>query len=414
MSRKYTNKDGELIYLSQEHLDRAVQIYEELANLSPSKRVSWRRLTKMMNSEGYEGSESSEQYRQVIKIERKKQGVLPDVTTYAELLSDVQTDSVKQEIGEMYQAKREMQEQQLSLNRTKRDWSRELMIKQTIVDSFAQQGLSSRKLPKFKPLKQSAKEMVVSLNDIHYNYDVPMYYTPELAVEIVNDYADKVIAIAKKEGISKITVYNGGDSIEGRLRAQSIADGNGSIVDQMIAVTNDVLIPFTEKLSESFLVDVLMLVGNHERLTESYKDALENESVIPIAVAMMDLAFRKNERIKLIEPLTPYYHILTINGFNTFLCHGDRHKLRDPNVLYKLSINHDVLLDIVMGGHFHGHSITEVGENRYLVITGAIKGPDAFSDKINAKSGRSQVAIIFHKDEFEIRQIQINGHSSLN
>ena len=117
----FTNRTGDKVEVTKEHLDNALAIYEELSKNSPSGRVSWRKLKKMMIEDGFENADSNEPYRQLIKRERKHRGKLPSVEKHADMLADSKIKSIQEEIGEMRSSKREAQDQYLKLNRHKRE-----------------------------------------------------------------------------------------------------------------------------------------------------------------------------------------------------------------------------------------------------------------------------------------------------
>ena len=54
--RSFTNRTGDKVEVTQEHLDNALAIYEELSKNSPSGKVSWRKLKKMMIEDGFENA----------------------------------------------------------------------------------------------------------------------------------------------------------------------------------------------------------------------------------------------------------------------------------------------------------------------------------------------------------------------
>ena len=239
--RGYTNKDGLRIEVSQEHLNVAVGLYEELRKLSSSGKISWTKHRQMMISEGFDDSDKNESYRQMIKVERKAQGLLPDVRTYASMLAENQTEAMRAEIGELSVATQEMRDEAARWRMIKRTISRDVIVVDTIKNGLENITFAPRELPEFEPLVKNGDTMLVSLNDIHYGYDDPLYYTPKQAEEIINEYCDKVIDMGKREGISKVIVANMGDSVEGVLRSQSLVDSNMSSVQQMIEVSEIII-----------------------------------------------------------------------------------------------------------------------------------------------------------------------------
>ena len=357
----------------------------------------------MINSD-FEDSDTNENYRQIIKSERKKQGKLPDVETYLDLVLNNRKNALEQEVGMLTVATQAMRDEAARWRLAKRTIARDVIIMNTIEEGLKNIEFKVNKLPDYQEINQDGDTVLVTLNDIHYGYTHPEYTNPEEIKEVIADYADKIIAMGIKEKIKKVIISNSGDSIEGVLRNQSLVDSEMSSVEQMIGMT-EIINGFIEKISVHFIVEYLVLAGNHERLVANYKEAIDGESYVPIHIGLTSKYFENSDRVFMIDTDSIYHHILNINGYNIFVCHGDRHKVQDSSLLYKLSVHHNVIIDIILAGHFHTHSIEEIGDRKYQIITGSIKGIDAFSEKINAKSGRSQVAVIFNEESFDIRQI---------
>ena len=91
----YKNREGVTVEVDTEHLSNSLRVYDELSKLSPSGRVSWARHKRMMEEDGFDDSDSSENYRQMIKAERKRQGVLPSREEIISLETSNKLDSVK-------------------------------------------------------------------------------------------------------------------------------------------------------------------------------------------------------------------------------------------------------------------------------------------------------------------------------
>lgn len=405
MSRAYTNREGEYVEVSKEHLDASVLIYEELAKQSPSRRVSWARHKKMMEDNGFEDSEASEQYRQMLKAERSSRGVLPSIEKHADMLSDGKVQLLKDELGNLYQAKRELQLHANSLNKTRRELAMDLIIVESVKEAMRDIDWKDIKLPDFSPVNDGDIEVLVTLNDLHYGYDVERYATIESTEKTLNDYADKVLEYAINKRASKITVANLGDTIENKLHHQGAVDSKKSAAQQMVEASK-LIIKFINKLAEHMYVDYIVLQGNHDRINPNYKQSLDNEGFVDINIAMVEMFFEDFDNVKVLETDSVYHHTMDIKGVSLFMAHGDRHKGTDHNLLGTLSMNNNKAFDIFLSGHLHRISILEVGENKFQIITGSLKGNDSFSEKINKKAGKNQVGITFYNNTFEIDVIR--------
>lgn len=99
---KYSDKRGNVVEVSQEHVDTAVKLKIELQKSSPSNKCSWSQHKRMMETEGFTDSDTNESYRQMVKKAQKKMGTLPELKKYVELVTENKLQSIREEIGEIY------------------------------------------------------------------------------------------------------------------------------------------------------------------------------------------------------------------------------------------------------------------------------------------------------------------------
>lgn len=414
MSRSFTNRKGERIEVSDEHLDTAIKIKEELQRSSPSRRCSWAKHKKMMHSEGYIESDSNENYRQMIKQEQKERGVLPEAEKHADMVSDNKLEAIKQEIGEISLAKRDAQNSFRELNKLKRELSDGVLLAESIERVLAEKDFGEPS--KFEPVyidMLPCKGMIVSLSDIHYGaiVDVEGYtYNAEIAEKLIMEYADKVIAIAEDNNVESVYVMNLGDSIEHLyMRAQNTFSSDKTLSNQ-IAEVSDLIIKFLQKLSKYVNVAYSAISGNHDRITGNKQDNIYSDSAINVSNKIIETFTRygKNDRVKYINAES-YHHIIKVNGRSFLFVHGDRTPLSKKSVLAEQSMLYGVDFDAIIGGHVHHHTVTEVGEDKYIVTFGSIKGSDEYTLKtINTSASRSQGVILVDEfGNFEIKQVKL-------
>lgn len=410
MSRGYTNREGNFIEVSEQHLDVSVYIYEELAKESPSRRVSWAKHKRVMETNGFDDSENSEAYRQMIKHERSSRGVLPSLESHANMVADSKLKVLKDELGNLYQAKREMQLHSNSLNKTRRELALEIIMSEMVRDTLSKVdwgSLGDVKGIKPKPVSKDDVVSVSNLSDIHHGYLAEGETDARLVTENrLDSYLHNLVEFGKREGVTRFIITNLGDSIEGHLRSSSLIDSRQLAVEQIVEVS-ELIAVFLKQLKESgFDVSYLYIVGNHERINMNKNDAMDKEDYGIVHKAIIKMACEKIG-VDYIDTPEHYYHILEVNGVNIYLAHGDRDAIKSDKLLGDLSALHNVLLDIVMVGHFHAFLLKEIGDNKFQAITGAIKGSDKFSFKINKASSRSQISILIDKKGFDIRKIMV-------
>lgn len=364
----------------------------------------------MMHSDGFIEAENSENYRQAIKSERKKRGELPSFKTYADVSSQNLLESIKEEIGNLKYQKQISQDSNNSLSRMKRELTRDTFILDYVSDILSDLDVSWMKDVVNVDISHEDSEVkcVITINDIHYGWlpdgvaDAYEYYG-----DIINKYLQKVIEFGHANFVNDFIVVNEGDDIEGNLRPSSLIDAREQAVEQTVSVTQLIAKFLIDLRANGFNVSYLAIPGNHQRINPNKSKAMDKEDYSVIHKAMI-ANILKDTDIEVIEVPKHYYHILEVYDNNIFLAHGDIHRIKNENLLSSLSTLHEVPLDIVMFGHLHSHNVKEVGDDKYHIITGSIKGPDNFSERISKRSSRSQVAILFHNNgEFDIRQIKI-------
>ncbi|MBS4462246.1 metallophosphoesterase family protein [Aerococcaceae bacterium zg-B36] len=408
----YTNSNDEKVELSTEHVDISIKLYDELKKQSPSGRVSWSKHKQMMELEGFYDSEVSERYRVAIKNERYRRNSMPNISTYTQYVSDTKIESLKQAIGELRHSQLEAQQDFLSLNRLKREISKDVILAEIIGEKIGEIDWSD-----FNGLKtpiintnMDKKQAIVAISDFHYGYQGENElneYNPVIAEHLlVNVYADKLINLFKVENVTNVHVINLGDLVEGNLRNQSLFDTQKTLSEQAVEAT-DIIVKFLVKLSKYVNIAYSGIVGNHDRLTPNVKEALSGDSVMYLSNTIIEkLSQHIGIEYKSLE--SEYYGVVEMSGRKILVVHGDRTSVFKDSVLAEQSLMLNKKLDLIIAGHYHRHNVREVADDKYVAIFGSIKGIDDYSIRIGKTSCRSQGVVIFDsKGEMDIRQIKL-------
>lgn len=408
----YTNKDGEQIEVTDEHLDVAIEIYEELRKSSPSQRVSWFRHKKMMEKESYFDSCTHENYRQLIKNERKRRGLLPNLHKHVDLLADNKLQAIKEEIGEISYAKRDAQNSFRQLNKLKRELTDEVLLIERIEESLKNKDFT--KIPKKKEISENkqGKEMIISLGDLHYGAIVDIEgheYDVEIAEKLLMDYADKLMKLAKDNDIVKAHVVNLGDLIEGLyMRTQNLYSSEKTYAEQIVDAS-ELIIKFLVKLSEEISIKYTAISGNHDRINGNKNDSIFGDSAIVVSNKIIDtFAKYSNADIEMVKS-DVYHYIHEVNGRKILFVHGDRVPLNKTSLLAEQSMLYGMDLDMIVSGHVHHFRVIEVGQDKYQVTFGSIKGSDEYTLKtLNTSASRSQGVIFVNQDgTMEVKKVNL-------
>lgn len=409
--RSYTNKHGERIEVTEEHLQTAVKIKQELQKSSPSRRTSWRQLVKMMEVEGFYDAESSEAYRCLIKAYQKEIGELPQVAKHVDMVADNKLQSIKDLVGEVAYEKRENQHVLKQLNQVKREVIDYTLVAEQIGQAFKQYNWSKISFT-YNPIIPSEKKMVVCLSDLHIGATVDTdinEFNFKVAQRRIQEYLDKVLTEVKNNGISEVFLMNLGDVVENPYM-HNLAFGCEFTAHEQITRATDLIIKFIVGLSEHVNVTVAGIAGNHDRYEENKHKSLDGDHAVK-AVNYSIEKFIENSKIKRVryEQAKDYEHFVYINGVAIKFVHGDLDGINDQNLVAKHSSMDGVVYNLVVMGHYHHHWIKEQGINQAVVGFGTLKGSDGYSEKVRKLSRPSQgIIIIDENGEFEVKQIKLS------
>src|SRR5699024_3680840 len=134
--------------------------------------------------------------------------------------------------------------------------------------------------------QDTSMSMVVCLSDIHYgaHVDIPEnYYDTQVAEYLLNDYANKVIALIKKNKVYSVDIVNLVDIVEhAYMRNQNLYDSEETLSEQIVHVTK-LIIDFIQKVRQHVeLVTYRGIAGNHDRLQGDKNSNLNSDHAVNI------------------------------------------------------------------------------------------------------------------------------------
>lgn len=410
----YKNRKGETVNVSQEHLDMAVRLKLELQKISPSRKMSWRLHKECMEKEGFYDSEASERYRVMIKNYQKKIGKLPTAPTHADMIADNKLESLRELVGDMAWEKQENQGVLRKLNKTKRELIDYGLFTQEVTNTI-REVLSDMEFNfTYKPVTNGNSRMIAVFTDWHLGALVNVNgneYNYEIAVSRINEALSKIYEIAIKNNVKQIDVVYCGDMLEhAYMRASQAYHAEFPVSEQMTR-GGKLLVQVLTELAKHFVVTYQGISGNHDRMNGDKNNNIDGDTGM---VVVNQIVKTYIETVGLgslfyIEPHSPFSaQILNINGRNIKLVHGDLEKKADKGKLADHSSRDGVIYDAIVMGHFHHFEIIEVGDDKFEILIGSIKGSDDYSKKLGLASAPSQGAILVHEDgEIKVERIRV-------
>lgn len=381
--------------------------------MSPTRRCSWIKHRQMMQTEGFDDSDSNENYRCLIKHYQKTIGRLPSAPKHADMVANGKLEAIKNEIGQMNSIKLSLQEQATRVRKLIRETNKDAMLIEEIGAAIRDTNFVKAENPVVLPdlTHDTDNALIVCLSDIHYgaHVDIPEnYYDPEVAKLLLKQYAQKVIAMIEKEHVYRVDIVNLGDIVEhAYMRNQNLYDSEQTLSEQIVNVTR-LIIEFIQDIRNHVeMVTYRGIAGNHDRMQGDKNSNLNSDHAVNISNQIIKMWIElSGSDVEFIDS-DSYFTDINVQGWKFAFVHGDRNNLNKKTTLAELGEQYDRHYDAVLGGHLHRFSMLEVGDNRFQATFGSIKGMDEYSKKISAKSSRSQGVVLVNQNEFEIRKVKL-------
>ena len=398
---RYTNRKNEQVEVSDKHIETSIRLKIELQKQSPSGKCSWGTHKRLMEQEGYTDSESSENYRQMIKQAQKQAGLLPSAKKYSEMVSSKTLKSIEQAVGELQISKRDAQNAHRELNKMKREWSDRVILIREISEQLKDVKFNKGN-KKLKPLDKTDNSIVVPMSDWHIGLR-----TEEFNLEVANDrveqYANKVVHYANMFDVNTVNVIGIGDLMNGSyMRANQLAENELSFSEQIVAAS-DMVFEFLELLSKELNVVYMgSIIGNHSRMSSGApSNAQEGDSGENILDAVVEkyIKLSKNKRLSVDNKKTSNRDIsCSINGVDIKAVHGDLISKKSKEKLQQFISMDEKFYDILLYGHFHHSSYVEENHGRMAIGTGSLQGVTEFSKGLGFETRPSQTLVVLEGD----------------
>lgn len=403
----YVNKKGEKVEVSEEHLKTAVKIKLELQKASPSRKCQWSLLVKLMKKEGFDDAEASEPYRCLIKKYQKSIGELPEVTKYAEMVSEGKLESIKELVGEIAYEKRNNQLVLNELNKAKREIIDYSLVAEQIGLAFKNFNINT--VNKQKIVENSEREMIVCPADWHVGFLDDLYNHKE-AIHRIDLYLNKIIEFAKIFNINKFHFIHLGDIIESLYLHNNTQSFNAEFTNaEQIVKATELVFYMINTLSEIGNVYFKGVVrGNHGRMSKKGETVLTDcvEYIVHEQIKSL-IKLTKNERIIIDdEGYNIERSLFEVKGKNILGLHGEYEGQNDREKIQKQISLENKLIDLLILGHFHNYQVKTENHGRKVYGSGCLQGETGYGRTLKYSTTASQ-GIIIIGDGREIIPIDI-------
>lgn len=397
MNYFYTNKSGEKIYVDKNHLDTALKIKRELQMESPSHRVNWNKHKKMMEAEGYSNSESSENYRMLIRNYETR--IVDD--SYEELSNNSDLESLKEIVGDLYYSKREVQLETQKLGKIKRDISLYGILANEIVSALENINITTPKIDYFK-MEGSSNEMLILPSDWHIGY-LDNDFDFETAVQRVDKYLNKICKYAKLFSVNKFHIAHMGDIVENLYMHKNTQSFNAEFTfAEQIVKASELLFYLIEGLSRiGKVVYRGTIFGNHGRMSDK-KETIYKDCAEYIVHEIVKKLIEKSKNNDIIIDETGYNVercLFDIKGKIFKIIHGDKENQSDKSLIQKHISLENTLIDVLCMGHFHNYRVSTENFGRLIYQSGCLQGSTEYGRSLKFNNLSSQGLIVIGEDE---------------
>jgi hypothetical protein len=305
-----------------------------------------------------------------------------------------------------------LQTEKIENNRWLREYARDELIVEKIVDAIKE--LKPLKVPEVIPVVHNQQEGTLAFGDEHYGIEFEKKglrgetinaYNPEIFEDRMWDLLHQTVGIIQKEGLTKLNIFNIGDSCEGVLRAGQLMKLRYGVVESTVRYANFIC-EWLNVLSDYVNIVYQMTSGNHTELRffNLPKGSFENENMELVIREMIKARLNDNPNFTIIE--NPTGHIFdTISGSNVMGIHGDTKGLSDA--IKDFSNTYKIGIDILVGGHYHHNKSETVGVNRDVINIPSIIGIDDYSMSLNKTSNAGATLFMLEEGRGKVMEYNI-------
>lgn len=367
--------------------------------------MTWKEVQDILNSE-LEEEYTESKYRK--EYQAMQRGI--DMKALDGTNTEEQMEEMKLLKMELEMEKKKKQTESVYYNRILREHSRQEMLYEKAGEAIRDVELD---VPKFNPLQleKNNGEWLLGFSDVHaYKFfeSLTNVYNRDILEERMNKLMAEVISSIEINGITELTVLNGGDSLEGMLRNSALQSLELGVVETVVQFQRW-LVEWLNQLSKHVKIRYIHLISaNHSevRPLNSRAGQFPKEDMEIIIANYIKDVCESNPRIEVVVP-DEAFAMFEMAGYQVIAHHG--HGIRDRRkYVERMTRKLRVFLDYGIFGHFHHgeiKTIDEGGDHDCEVIgLPSIIGTDGYADSILEGSKSSALLFKFEKGKGRVQE----------
>lgn len=271
------------------------------------------------------------------------------------------------------------------------------------------------KLNELKPLSSNPTPLtpifddkvgVIQLSDWHYALEIENAwnrYNVDIFRNRLETIKERVIQQLILNKIDKLYVLVQGDLISSSIHTVIRVKNQEDIINQ-ITHTTEYLAELIDEFSKCANVEVVMVGGNHDRVTSKKDESLSQENYIRLAHWFLDERFKDNKNVTIQNNKYGYdIGSFEIFGLKVGVIHG--HEDSFGGVVNNLSTFVRDTFDIIYTSHRH-HTHYQDNQKCRVIANSSLCGTDDYSEHLRATAYAGQNFSIINKNK-EVHLIPI-------
>ena len=324
-------------------------------------------------------------------------------------MSGEQLDSLTIKKLELQKERAKLASEKNELNRWLREQARTENIYEKLEAAISQLPVITPPSVQVKSETGNRKTAVIDLADSHFGRsgkikglkgETIAEYSVEIFKRRMWDLLDYIVDITDKEEISRVTVLNLSDSIDGLLRFKQLQFLELGVLDQTMQYAEFLAI-WLNALSNHVSIEYRSVLGNHTetRPLGSQRGDFEQENMERIIVWYIKSRLKSNSRITIHDPESIIY--FDVLGTKILATHGQDERnleqsLKDYMMMYQVPVH------LMKTGHLHHLNNKTIGmagiQNIEVVQSPSICGIDEYSMKLKKTSNAGSLITIFKEN----------------
>ena len=374
------------------------QYFYRICSMKESLGFTWPQMTEIFNNE-FGCSKGDTAYRKQWAAFNKVFNANVD-----KIVGDnVYSQELKEQLDEIYKAKRQLWDQRREYNKTLTSDARADHLTERLIEAASIVPLENySNMFKFEN-SNSEEEAVLCLSDWHYGQvsnNIWNSYDIDICKQRVAKLFEKVSIALEEHNIQTLHVVLLGDFINGAIHVGSRVAAEENACEQLMHVS-ELLANFINALSVYVgKINVYSTYGNHARTIQNKNDSIHTDNMERVIPWWLKQRLMNNGKVNIID--SEYYEFIYFNvcGHNVVCTHGDLDRFKDLGVTINslFSKKFGKTIDYTFSGDKHHlESFEQFGIESALV--GSLCGTDEFANNKRLYSYPMQTLCVFTPED---------------